>query len=95
MPRSGGYGTLLQCIYAGQKYPYIYTLSISTCKNQSSEIHGALYIPTYEYNYKVIIRCDTILKEYYITNRRNYENIRRYTSMNRTKGAYEFVEGKL
>jgi len=22
---------------------------------------GALYIPTYEYNYKVIIGCDTIL----------------------------------
>jgi len=29
---------------------------------------GALYIPTYEYNYKVITGCDTILQEYYITN---------------------------
>ena len=41
-------------------------LSFSTCKNQSTEAHGALYIPTYKYNYKVIIRCDTILQEYYI-----------------------------
>ena len=52
---------LVRRIYVGQKYPHIYTLSISTCKNQSLEIHGALYIPTYEYNYKVITRYDTIL----------------------------------
>ena len=51
--------------------PHVHTLSISTCKNQSTEVCGALYIPTYEYNYKVIIWSDTILKEYYITNRRN------------------------
>jgi len=53
--------TLLRRIYVGQIYPHIYTLSISIGKNQSSEIRGALYIPTYEYNYKVIIECDTIL----------------------------------
>ena len=29
-------------------------LSISTGKNQSTDASGALYIPTYEYNYKVI-----------------------------------------
>ena len=33
-------------IYAGQKYPYVYTLSISIGKNQSTEARGALYIPT-------------------------------------------------
>ena len=81
-------------IYIGQKYPHIYTLSISTGKNQSSKIRGTLYIPTYEYNYKVITRCDTILKEYYITDRRKYEN-QKDTSMNNINGAHEFTEGKL
>ena len=50
---------------------------------------GALYIPTHEYNYKVITRCDTILKEYYITDRCICENTKRYTSMNSIKGAHE------
>jgi len=70
-------------------------LSISTCKNKSTEASGALYIPTYEYNYKVITRCDTILQEYYITDRRKCENTKRCTSMNSTKDAHEFTEGKL
>jgi len=39
---------LLRRIYTGQKYPHIYTLSISTGKNQSTKVCGALYIPTYE-----------------------------------------------
>ena len=73
----------------------VYTLSISTGKNQISELRGALYIPTYEYTYKAITGCDKILQEYYITDRRNCENTRRYTSMNSTKGAHEFTEGKL
>jgi len=46
---------LLRRIYEGQKYPHIYTLSISTDKNHRMKVHGALYIPTYEYNYKVNI----------------------------------------
>ena len=37
-------------------------LSISTRKNQSTEARGVLYIPTYEYNYKVITRCDKYYK---------------------------------
>ena len=74
--------TLLRSIYAGWKYPHVYTPSISTGENLSIEAHGALYVPTYEYNYKVIKRCDTILQEYYITDRSNCEN----TSMNGTKG---------
>jgi len=45
-----GTETLLRYIYAGQKYPHIYTLSISTGKNQSMKVRGALYIPTYEFN---------------------------------------------
>ena len=53
------------------------------------KVYGALYIPTYEYNYKVITGCDTILQEYYITERRKYENTKRYTIMNSTKRAHE------
>ena len=64
-------------------------LSINTGKNQISKIRGALYIPTYEYNYKVITRCDTILQEYYITDGRKCENTKRYIRMNSTKGAHE------
>ena len=41
------------------KIPSHNALNISTGKNQSTEVHGALYIPTYEYNYKVITGCDT------------------------------------
>jgi len=76
-------------IYIGQKYPHIYTLSINTGKNQSIEVRGALYIPTYEYDYKVITRYDTILQAYCITDRRKYENTKRYIGMNSTKGAHE------
>ena len=53
-----GTETLLRHTYAGQKYPHVYTLSISTGKNQSTEARGALYIPTQEYNYKVITGSD-------------------------------------
>ena len=73
--------TLLRRIYAGQKYPRVYTLSISTGKNQSTEARGALYIPTYEYNYKVITGSDPILQEYYITNMaqmREYKEMYKY-----------------
>jgi len=83
---------LLQHIYAGLKYPHIYTLSISTRKNQSMKVRGALYIPTYKYNYKIITGSDTILQEYYITNRRKCENTHRYTIMNSTKSAHELQE---
>jgi len=64
-------------------------LSIITCKNKSTKARGALCIPTYEYHYKVITGCDTILQEYYITDRRKCENIKRYTIMNGIKGAHE------
>ena len=68
-------------------------LCIGTCKNQSAKVRGALYIPTYDYNYKAIIGCDTILQEYYTTDGRNCENTKRYTSMNSTKGAHELQKG--
>jgi len=80
---------LLRRIYVGRKYPHIYTLSINTCKNQSTKVCSALYILTYEYNYKVITGCNTILKEYYIIDKRKCENSKRYTIMNNTKGAHE------
>ena len=49
------YGDVTGHIHVSQKYPDIYMLSISTGKNQSMKVCNALYIPTYEYNYKVII----------------------------------------
>ena len=67
----------------------MYTISINIGKNQSTKACGALYIPTYEYNYKVITECDTILQEYYITDRCKWENTKRYTIMNNTKDAHE------
>ena len=85
---------LLRCTYAGQKYPHVYTLNISTCKNQSTEVHGALYIPTYEYNYKVITICDTILHEYYITDIAQIREYKGFTIMNSTKG-HSVITGKL
>ena len=53
------------------------------------KVYGALYIPTYEYNYKVITACDIILQVYYITARRKCINTKRYTSMNSTKDAHK------
>jgi len=35
------------------------------------EVRDALYLPTYEYNYKVITECDTILQEHHIINGTN------------------------
>jgi len=57
------------------------------------KVRGALYIPTYEYNYKVITGCDTILQENYIINRRICKNKKRYTSMNRAKDAHKLKKG--
>ena len=64
-------------------------LSISTDKNQNTKVRSALYILTYEYNYKVITGCDTILQEYYITDKRKCENKKRYISMRNTKSSHE------
>ena len=58
---------LLRRIYADHKYPHVYTLNISIGKNQSMKARITLSILTYEYNYKVIIECETILQKYYIT----------------------------
>ena len=80
---------LLQHIYVGRKHPHIYTLSISAGKNQSTKVRGGLCIPTYDYNYKVIIGYDTILQECYITDRHKCENTKRYTMINSTKCAHE------
>jgi len=89
MPQSRWFGDVTATYIRGQKYPYIYTLSISTSKNQSMKVCGTLYILIYEYNYKIITGYDTILQEYYITDRRKYENTKRYTNMNSTKDAHE------
>ena len=77
------------------KVLHVYTLSISTDKNQSTEASGALYIPTHGYNYKVITRGDPILHEYYTTDMRNCEITKRCTRMNSIKGTHEFTKGKL
>ena len=70
-------------------------LSISTSKNQSTKVRGPLFIPTYEYNYKIITRYDTILQEYYITDKRKCENTKRLTSRNSIKGPHELQKKKL
>ena len=62
---------------------------LSIRQESKCKICGILYIPTYEYNCKVIIRYDTILQEYYITDGHKYENTRRYTIMNSTEDAHE------
>jgi len=80
---------LLRRTYAGQKYPHICILSISTDKNQSMKVRDTLYIPTYEYNYKVITEYDVILQGYYITDKRKSENTRKYTSMNSIKNSHK------
>jgi len=71
------------------KIPSHIYAKISTGKNQSTKVCDALYIPTYEYNYKVITGCHTILQEYYITDRHKCENAKRYINMNSTKDAHE------
>ena len=57
-PRSCGYGDVTATYIRMSEYPHVYTLSISADKNQSTEANGALYIPTYKYNYRVITRGD-------------------------------------
>ena len=98
-PRSQGHRDVTATYIRGWKYPHIYTLSISASKNQSIRVCGVLcsvlYIPTYEYNYRVITRYDTILQEYYITDRCKCENMKRYTIMNSTKDRSRFIKGKL
>jgi len=54
MPQSRGYGDVTVTYIYKSKKPLIYTLSISSSKDQSMKVRGALYIPTYVYNYKVI-----------------------------------------
>ena len=60
-------------------------LSINTGKNQSTKVRGVLYITIYEYNYKVITCYDTILQEYYITDRHKCQNTKSYTIKKNTK----------
>ena len=86
--------TLLQRIYAGQKYPHVYTLSISTGKNQSAEASGALYIPTHEYSYKVFTGSDKYYKNITSPTRRNCENTRMY-KYEQYKWRLRVITGKL
>jgi len=54
-------------MYGGRKYPHIYTLSISTCKNQRTKVHNAYTFQHKESTYKVITELDIILQIHYIT----------------------------
>ena len=90
MSRSSGYGDVVVTYIRRSEYPHIDTLSICTSKNQGTDVRCALYISTYEYNYKVITGCDTKLQEYYITDRGKCQNTKRYTNMNSTKDAHEW-----
>jgi len=84
-----GTETLLQCIYAGQKYPHIYTLSISIVKNQSIKVCGVLYIPTMS----TITKLSQDITQHYniITSSigAKCENTKLYTNMNSTEDAHE------
>jgi len=42
------------------------------------KVRGVLYIPTKEYNYKVITECDAMLQGYYITKGRKIRITIRY-----------------
>jgi len=53
-PRSREYENVTVTYMHRAENTHIYTLSISIDKNHSTEVCGALYIPTKEYNYKVI-----------------------------------------
>jgi len=55
-------------IYTGQKYPHVYTLSISTGKNQRRKHSGNIH-SNKKYKYMVIAESNTVLQEYYITRR--------------------------
>ena len=52
---------LLRRIHVGRRYPLIYTLSIITVKNQSTEACGALYI----LNYETITKLSQDVTQYY------------------------------
>jgi len=67
------------CIYAKHQYKQESEYGSKWCI-----IHSNIW-----YNYKVITRCDAILQEYYISDRRKCENTKRCTSMNCTKGGSE------
>ena len=59
------------------------------------KIHGALYISTYEYNYKVITICDTILYEYYITDMRQLREYKEMYKYEQYKWRFRVITGKL
>ena len=69
-------------------------LNISTGKNQSTEARGALYIPTREYGYKVITRCDKYYKNITSPTWRNCENTRMY-KYEQYKWRLRVITGKL
>jgi len=94
-PQSHGYGDVTMTWIHGSKIPSCIYTKHQYMQESEYGSRGALYIPTYEYNCKVITRCDTILQEYYITDGRKYESTKRCTSMNSTNGAHEFTKGKL
>jgi len=94
MPQPRGYGDITATYIRKSKIPSHIYAKHQYRQESEYEVHGALYIPTYWYNYKVITECDTILQEYYITDRRNCENTKRNTIMNSTKGG-SVLTGKL
>ena len=73
-PRSGGHRDVSAAYIRRTEIPSRIYAKYQYGKNQSTEARGALYIPIYKYNYKAITGCDTILQEYYITDRHKCEN---------------------
>jgi len=67
------------CIY--YKYQYRHGLEY--------EVRSAVYIPTYEYNYKVSQDVTQYYKNITSPNRRKYENTKRYTIIHCTNEGSE------
>ena len=77
-----------------KRYCNVYTLSISTGKNQSTEASGALYIPTYEYNTKLSLE----MIQYYMNITSlicAIARLQRDVQDEQYTGTHEFTKGKL
>ena len=77
MPDPVDMKTSLRYVYAERKYPHVYTLSISTDQNQSTEVRSVYTFQHIDYNFKVITERDIILQVHYIITRhkRNIYNM--------------------
>jgi len=89
-PRSCGYENVTVTYICRSRIPSHIYAKHQHKKESEHESMWCIIQSTYEHNYKVITRCDTILQEYYITDRLNCEKTKRCTSMNSTKALMSY-----